>query len=207
MTIAKTKNKGLNMKERIDATNWREVAEYMVSKPKFGWKTKENFIKYLQEDMTDEINWLWSKDELNTTKWDNCVWNDEVNKEYKEYFELENKFDKNAIVNKEDYSLTDYELIKKYGKDWYDENCHLNLFSPKRNLSIDKLESLASLMKEGYYGFWSYEINKDTGFVTPHFHQYSTSEYSDYIHDRRKFENFEVEVGQQKSSKTQKLTM
>lgn len=206
MTIAKTKNKGLNVKERIDATNWREVAEYMFSKPKFGWRTKENFIKYLQEDMTDEINWLWSKDELNTTKWDNCVWNDEVNKEYKEYFELENKFDKNAIVDKEDYSLTDYELIKKYGKDWYDENFEQITISIKNNLSIGQLDSLASLMKKGYYDFWSYEIDNE-GFINPEFHQYHTDEYSEYIDDQRKFENFEVEVKKQNSSKTQKLTM
>ena len=195
------------MKQKIDLTNWRKVVDYMCFQSKFEWQTKENFIKHIQEDMISEIIWLWSEDELNTNHWDNSVWNDELNKEHKEYFELENKFDKNAIVDDEDYSLTDYELIKKYDQDWYDENYEARIYSIKTNLSIDQLESLASLMKEGYYGFWSYEINKDTGFVTPHFHQYNTSEYSDYIHDRRKFENFEVEVGQQKSSKTQKLTM
>ena len=61
-------------------------------------------------------------------------------------------------------------------------------------------------MKKGYYEFWSYEID-NTGFIIPNFHQYSTSEYLEYMDDKRKFENFEVEINQQKSSKTQKLTI
>ena len=80
------------MKKKIDITNWRETVEYMVSQSKFEWKTKENFIKHIQEDMISEIIWLWSEAELNTSKWDNCVWNDEVNKEYKKYFDLSNDF-------------------------------------------------------------------------------------------------------------------
>ena len=105
--------------------------------------------------MISEINWLWSEDELNTNRWDNIVLNDELNKEYKEYFQWKNTFYKNANVDKEDYSLTDYELIKKYGQDWYDENYEATIYSIKNNLSIDQLESLASLMKKGYYDFWS----------------------------------------------------
>lgn len=194
------------MKKTIDITNWREVVEYLVSQSKFEWETEEAFAKHLQEDMTSEINWLWDKAELNTSKWDNCVWSDEVNKEYKEYFNLKNDFNKNAIIDIDDYSLTGYELIKKYGKDWYDENYEGSTISLKNNLAIDQLVSLSSLMKHGYYDFWSYEIDKK-GFIIPSFHQYNTSEYSEYINDSRKFENFEVEVNQQKSSKTQKLTM
>ena len=194
------------MKKKIDITNWREVVEYMVSQSKFEWKTEEYFIKNLREDMISEIIWLWSEAELNTSKWDNCVWNDEVNKEYKKYFDLKNDFLKNAIVDKEDYFLTGYDLIKKYSQDWYDENYQGSTISIKNNLSIDQLELLASLMKHGYYDFWNYEINKE-GFIFPYFHQYSTSEYSKYMDERKRFENFEVEINQQKSSKTQKLTM
>jgi hypothetical protein len=40
-----------------------------------------------------------------------------VNKEYKKYFDLKNDFVKNADVDKEDYFLTGYDLIKKYGQD------------------------------------------------------------------------------------------
>ena len=181
--------------------NWREVVDYMRSQSKFEWKTKENFIKHIKEDMISEINWLWSEDELNTNRWDNSVLNDELNKEYKEYFQWKNTFYKNVNVDKEDYSLTDYELIKKYGQDWYDENYEATIYSIKTNLSIDQLESLASLMKKGYYGFWSYEINKKR-FIFPYFHQYSTSEYSEYMDERKRFENFEIEVEQQNSSKT-----
>lgn len=194
------------MKQKIDLTNWEEVVNYMCSQSKFEWKTKENFIKHIKEDMISEINWLWSEDELNINHWDNSVWDDELNKEHKEYFQLKNEFDKNAIIDKEDYSLTDYELIKKYGQDWYDENYEATIYSIKNNLSIDQLESLTSLMKKEYYYFWSYEINKK-GFIFPYFHQYSTSEYSKYMDERKRFENFEIEVEQQKSSKTQKLTM
>lgn len=192
------------MKQKIDLTNWEEVVNYMCSQSKFEWKTKENFIKHLQEDMISEIIWLWSEDELNINHWDNSVWDDELNKEHKEYFQLKNEFDKNAIVDKEDYSLTDYELIKKYGQDWYDENYEATIYSIKNNLSIDQLESLTSLMKKEYYYFWSYEINKK-GFIFPYFHQYSTSKYSEYMYDQRKFENFEVEINQQKSKHIMKV--
>ena len=194
------------MKKKIDITNWRETIEYMASQSKFEWKTKENFIKHLQEDMISEINWLWSEDQLNINHWDNSIWNDELNKEHKKYFELKNEFNKNTNVDKEDYSLTRYELIKKYGQDWYDENYVGTTYSIKNNLSIDQLESLTSLMKEGYYDFWSYEID-EKGFIFPYFRQYSTEKYSEYMDAKRRFENFEVEVNQQKSSKTQKLAM
>lgn len=194
------------MKQKFNLTNWKEVIDYTVSKSEFGWKTKESCIKTLQENMLEKIYDLWDEGKLVTNKWDDCVWDDEVNDEYKEYFELENKFNKNAIVEEKDYSSTDYELKKKYGQDWYDENYEQTNISIKNNLSIDQLESLASLMKEGYYDFWHYETNKK-GFIIPYFHQYSTSEYSEYIHDQRKLENFELELEQQKSSKTQKLTM
>ena len=194
------------MKKKIDITNWKEVVEYLASQSKFEWKTEEHFIKDLQEDMISEINWLWSEDQLNINHWDNSIWNDELNKEHKKYFELKNEFNKNTNVDKEDYSLTRYELIKKYGQDWYDENYVGTTYSIKNNLSIDQLESLTSLMKEGYYDFWSYEID-EKGFIFPYFRQYSTEKYSEYMNDKRWFENFEVEVNQQKSSKTQKLAM
>lgn len=194
------------MKQKIDLTNWEEVVNYMCSQSKFEWKTKENFIKHLQEDMISEINWLWSEDQLNINHWDNSIWNDELNKEHKKYFELKNEFNKNTNVDKEDYSLTCYELIKKYGQDWYDENYVGATYSIKNNLSIDQLELLTSLMKEGYYDFWSYEID-EKGFIFPYFRQYSTEKYSEYMNDKRWFENFEVEVNQQKSSKTQKIAM
>ena len=192
------------MKKKVDITNWREVVNYMVSQSKFEWKTEEHFIKDLREDMISEINWLWSEAELNTSEWDNCVWNDEVNKEYKKYFGLKNDFVKNANVDKEDYFLTGYELIKKYGQDWYDENYQGSTISIKNNLSIDQLELLASLMKRGYYDFWNYEINKK-GFIFPRFNQYSTSEYLEYMDGKRKFENFEVEINQQKSKHIMKM--
>ena len=181
------------MKQKIDLTNWEEVVNYMCSQSKFEWKSKENFIKHLQEDMISEINWLWSEDELNTNHWDNSVWDDELNNEYKKYFQLKNEFDKNAIVDKEDYSLTDYELRKKYGQDWYDENYEATIYWIKNNLSINQLESLTSLLKKEYYYFWSYEINKDAS-IHPKYHQYSISEYSKYINDKNMFENFEIEV-------------
>lgn len=194
------------MKKKIDITNWKEVVEYLASQSKFEWKTEKHFIKDLQEDMISEINWLWSEDQLNINHWDNSIWNDELNKEHKKYFELKNEFNKNTNVDKEDYSLTRYELIKKYGQDWYDENYVGATYSIKNKLSIDQLESLTSLMKEGYYDFWSYEID-EKGFIFPYFHQYSTEKYSEYMDAKRWFENFEVEVNQQKSSKTQKLAM
>ena len=156
------------MKETIDLTNWREVVGFVIDcqdQEKSKYWTKEKEINSLRETIKEEIEYLWNNDEINTRKWDECVWNDEVNREYKEYFDLKNVFNKGAIVEEEDYSSTDYELIKKYGRDWYDENYEQTTDCLiKNNLSIDQLESLASLMKKGYYDFWSYEINKK-GFI------------------------------------------
>ena len=197
------------MKKTIDVTNWREVVDFVIDRQdqeKSKYWTKEKEINSLREAIKEEIEYLWNNDEINTRKWDECCWDDNVNIEFKEFFNISNKFQKNLKIDDEDYSLTDYELIKKYGKDWYDDNFYSRDISIKENLSIDQLESLASLMKEGYYDFWSYEIDNE-GFISPEFHQYHTDEYSEYIDDQRKFENFEVEVKKQNSSKTQKLTM
>ena len=197
------------MKKKIDLTNWREAVDFMVDwqgPNKSEYWTKENLISWIRKQLKKEIDRLWERNEINTSKWDECCWNDDINKEFKEFFNVSNKFLDNSKVEDEDYSLTDYELKKKYGQDWYDDNFYSVVTSIKENLSIDQLESLASLMKEGYYDFWSYEIDNE-GFITPEFHQYHTDEYSEYIDDQRKFENFEVEVKKQNSSKTQKLTM
>ena len=197
------------MKETIDLTNWREVVDFVIDcqdQEKSKYWTKEKEINSLREIIKEEIEYLWNNDEINTRKWDECCWDDNVNMEFKEFFNISNKFQENLKIDDEDYSSTDYELIKKYGKDWYDDNFYSRDISIKENLSIDQLESLASLMKEGYYDFWSYEIDKK-GFINPEFHQYHTDEHSEYIDDQRKFENFEVQVNEQKSSKTQKLTM
>ena len=202
------------MKKKIDITNWREVVDFVIDRQdqeKSKYWTKEKEINSLREAIKEEIEYLWNIDEINTRKWGECCWDDNVNIEFKEFFNISNKFQKNLKIDDEDYSSTDYELIKKYGKDWYDDNFYSRDISIKENLSIDQLESLASLMKEGYYDFWSYEIwsykvNRK-GFIVPNFWQYSTSNYSEYMHDRRKFENFKVEVEEQNPSKTQKLTM
>lgn len=193
------------MKKKIDITKWYEAIFYVASNSPENKEEKiRNLIFDLREKMKKEINLLWDNNELDTNHWDNSVWNDELNKEYKEYFKLENKFNKNAIVEKEDYFLTRYELAKKYGKDWEKEKVFLNFLGFKNNLSIGQLDSLASLMKKGYYDFWSYEIDKDAS-IRPKFHQYSISEYSKYIDDKNMFENFEVEDDQQKSKHIMKM--
>lgn len=131
-------------------------------------------------------------------------WNDELNNEYKEYFSFKNIFYENAIIDKEDYFLTRYELRKKYGQDWIEQNLYVNFLGYKRNLSINQLESLTSLIKKEYCGFWSYEIDKEAS-IHPKYHQYSLSEYSKYIEDKNMFENFEVEINQQKSKHIMKM--
>lgn len=192
------------MKKKIDATKWYEAIFYVASNyPENKEEKIRNLIFDLREKMKNEINLLWDVDRLNYDC-DVSVWNDELNKEYKEYFTFKNKFIKNAIVEKEDYSLTRYELAKKYGKDWEKEKVFLNFLGFKKDLQIDQLESLASLMKKGYYDFWSYEIDKEAS-IHPKYHQYSISEYSKYIDDKNMFEDFEVEINQQKSKHIMKM--
>ena len=167
------------MKERIDLTSWYEVIDYIASTSQDKKEKTKDLVLNLRKDMIKHINLLWDVDRLNNIDWDD----NEQNYKLKEYFDFKNVFYKNANVDKEDYFLTRYELRKKYGQDWFDKNWYLNFFGPKRNLSIDQLELLTSLVKKGYYGFWSYEIDKDAS-IYPKFHQYSVSELSEYMHDR-----------------------
>ena len=193
------------MKKTIDVTKWYEAIFYVASNSPENKEEKiRNLIFDLREKMKKEIELLSNIEKLNGVDETNGEWSDELNNEYKNYFSFKNHFYKNAIVDKEDYFLTRYELRKKYGQDWVNKNLFINLLGYKRNLSIDQLESLTSLLKKEYCGFWSYEIDKEAS-IHPKYHQYSISEYSKYINDKNMFENFEVEINQQKSKHIMKM--
>ena len=192
------------MKETIDLTSWYEVIDYIASTSQDKKEKTKDLVFDIRKNMIKEIEHLSDMEKLNGVDETDGEWSDELNNEYKKYFSFKNHFYKNAIVDKEDYFLTRYELRKKYGQDWVNKNLFINLLGYKRNLSIDQLESLTSLLKKEYCGFWSYEIDKK-GFICPKYHQYSVSEYSKYIDDKNMFENFEVEVNQQKSKHIMKM--
>ena len=192
------------MKKTIDVTSWYEVLDYVASNSQNKEEKTKDLVFDIRKNMIKEIEHLSDMEKLNIVDENEGEWNDELNNEYKKYFSFKNKFIKNAIVDKEDYFLTRYELREKYGQDWIKQNFYLNLLGYKRNLSIDQLESLTSLLKKEYCGFWSYEIDKDAS-IHPKYHQYSISEYSKYINDKNMFENFEVEINQQKSKHIMKM--
>ena len=195
------------MKKTIDLTNWREAVDFMVDwqgPNKSEYWTKENLISWIRKQLKKEIDRLWERNEINTSKWDECCWNDDVNKEFKEFFNISNKFLDNSKVEDEDYSLTDYELKKKYGQDWYDDNFYSVVTSIKENLSIDQLEKLALLMKRKYYAFWDYCPEND-GSIKPLFTQYDTSEYSEYLQALQITENFEYKDDEEKDTKKMKI--
>ena len=192
------------MKETIDLTSWYEVIDYIASTSENKKEKTKDLVFDLRQKMINEIELLSNIEKLNGVDETNGEWSDELNNEYKKYFSFKNHFYKNAIVDKEDYFLTRYELRKKYGQDWVNKNLFINLLGYKRNLSIDQLESLTSLLKKEYCGFWSYEIDKEAS-IHPKYHQYSLSEYSKYIEDKNMFENFEVEINQQKSKHIMKM--
>ena len=188
------------MKKKIDLTSWYEVIDYIASNSENKKEKTKDLILKLKEDMIKQMNLLWNKEELNNIYLDDKEQSDKL----KEYLDFKNIFYKNAIVDKEDYFLTRYELKEKYGKDWFDKNHYGNFIGPKRNLSIDQFELLTSLIKKRYYGFWSYEIDKDAS-IHPKFHQYNLSELSEYIKDKNIFGNFEVEINEQKSKNIMKM--
>ena len=192
------------MKKTIDVTSWYEVLDYVASTSQNKKEKVKDLVFDVRKKMIYQIEHLTDMEKLNNVYNSYDEWNDELNNECKEYFSFKNVFYKNAIVDKEDYSLTRYELNKKYGQDWVKKNLWLNLFGYKKNLSINQLESLTSLLKKEYCGFWSYEIDKEA-FIHPKYHQYSLSEYSKYIEDKNMFENFEVEINQQKSKHIMKM--
>ena len=192
------------MKKTIDVTSWYEVLDYILSNSENKKEKTKDLVFYVRQKMINEIELLSNIEKLNGVDENDGEWSDELNNEYKKYFSFKNHFYKNANVNKEDRFLTRYELRKKYGQDWVNKNLFINLLGYKRNLSIDQLESLTSLLKKEYCGFWSYEIDKEDS-IHPKYHQYSISEYSKYIDDKNMFENFEVEINQQKSKHIMKM--
>ena len=185
------------MKKTIDVTSWYEVLDYIASTSQNKKEKVKDLVFDVRKKMIYQIEHLTDMEKLNNVYNSYDEWNDELNNECKEYFSFKNVFYKNAIVEEEDYSSTRYELKKKYGQDWIKQNLYLNFLGYKKNLSIDQLESLTSLLKKEYCGFWSYEIDKEAS-IHPKYHQYSLSEYSKYIEDKNMFENFEVEINQQK---------
>lgn len=82
--------------------------------------------------MIKKIEHLSDMEKLNNVYNSYDEWNDELNNECKEYFSFKNVFYKNAIVDKEDYFLTRYELKKKYGQDWIKQNLYLNFLGYKK---------------------------------------------------------------------------
>lgn len=192
------------MKKTIDVTSWYEVLDYISSNSENKKEKTKDLVFDVRQKMINEIELLSNIEKLNGVDENDGEWSDELNNEYKKYFSFKNHFYKNAIIDKEDYFLTRYELRKKYGQDWVNKNLFINFLGYKRNLSIDQLESLTSLLKKEYCGFWSYEIDKEAS-IRPKFHQYSISEYSKYIDDKNMFENFEVEINQQKSKHIMKM--
>lgn len=192
------------MKKTIDVTNWHEVLDYVLSNLQNRKEKTKDLVFDVRKNMIKEIEHLSDMEKLNSVDESDGEWDDELNNECKEYFSFKNIFYENAIVDKEDNFLTRYELRKKYGQDWIEQNLYANLLGYKRNLSINQLESLTSLLKKEYCGFWSYEIDKEAS-IHPKYHQYSLSEYSKYINDKNMFENFEVEINQQKSKHTMKM--
>ena len=196
------------MKKIIDVTNWREVVDFIITyqdQQTSKYWTKEKEINSLRRMIKDEMNFLWDRNKINTHKWDAHYWDDNVNKEFKKFFTIINKFQGNSKVDYEDYLSTKNELIKKYGQDWYDDNFADTIVLIKKYLSINRLLELASLMKKGYYDFWSYEIDNHGLFITPKFHQYDTTEHSKYLKDLQAYKNFEVEINQQKSKHIMKM--
>lgn len=192
------------MKKKIDVTSWYEVLDYVLSNSENRKEKTKDLVFDVRKKMIKEIELLSDMDKLNGVDENDGEWDDELNNEYKEYFSFKNIFYENAIVDKEDNFLTRYELRKKYGQDWIEQNLYANLLGYKRNLSINQLESLTSLLKKEYCGFWSYEINKEAS-IHPKYHQYSISEYSKYINDKNMFENFEIEINKQKSKHIMKM--
>lgn len=192
------------MKKTIDVTRWYDVLDYVLSNSENRKEKTKDLVFDVREKMIYQIEHLTDMEKLNNVYNSYDEWNDELNNECKEYYSFKNVFYKNAIVDKEDYFLTRYELIKKYGQDWIKQNLYLDFLGYKKNLSINQLESLTSLLKKEYCGFWSYEIDKEAS-IHPKYHQYSLSEYSKYIEDKNMFENFEIEVNQQKSKHIMKM--
>lgn len=185
------------MKKKIDVTNWREVVDFVITyqdQETSKYWTKEKEINSLRRMIKDEMNFLWDRNKINTHKWDDHYWDDNVNKEFKKFFTIINKFQGNSKVAYEDYLSTKNELIKKYGQDWYDDNFADTIVLIKKYLSINRLLELASLMQEKYYAFWSFEIDNDGLFITPKFHQYDTTEHSKYLKDLQAYQKFEVEI-------------
>ena len=120
------------MKQKINLTNWYEVLDYVLSNSQNRKEKTKDLVFDVRKKMIYQIEHLTDMEKLNNVYNSYDEWNDELNNECKEYFSFKNVFYKNAIVDKEDYFLTRYELKKKYGQDWIKQNLYLNFLGYKK---------------------------------------------------------------------------
>lgn len=155
----------------IDLTNEEEVINYILSQCNDSTITKEKIVNKLQKAMHKKIMHLLENFKLSDEYWIfNMQNNKYVSDSFKKYFIFRNEFQKNSKVDEEDYFLTDYELIQKYGIEWWRENAFTIINVLKEDLTIQELKWVSKKMCFSEFRFWKFTISNDYSII-PSFYQ------------------------------------
>lgn len=155
----------------IDLTNEEEVINHILSQCNDSTITKEKIVNKLQKAMHKKIMHLLENFKLSDEYWIfNMQNNKYVSDSFKKYFIFRNEFQKNSKVDEEDYFLTDYELIQKYGIEWWRENAFTIINVLKEDLTIQELKWVSKKMCFSEFRFWKFTISNDYSII-PSFYQ------------------------------------
>ena len=172
----------------INLTNEEEVINHILSQCNDNKITREKIIKKLQKEMHKEIMTLLDNFKLSNEYWIfNMQNNKDISDSFKKYFIFRNEFQKNSKVDDEDYFLTDYELIQKYGIDWWKQNELTVINVLKEDLTIEELKWVCKKMCFSQYQFWKFKISNDYSIIPSFYQSNNEDDWYSKLMEAKKF--------------------
>lgn len=172
----------------INLTNEEEVINHILSQCNDNKITREKIIKKLQKEMHKEIMTLLDNFKLSNEYWIfNMQNNKDISDSFKKYFIFRNEFQKNSKVDDEDYFLTDYELIQKYGIDWWKQNELTVINVLKEDLTIEELKLVCKKMCFSQYQFWKFKISNDYSIIPSFYQSNNEDDWYSKLMEAKKF--------------------
>lgn len=175
----------------IDLTNEEEVINYILSQCDETKITREKLIKNLQKAMNNKIMNLLNNFKLSDECW---IFNMDTkygSDSFKKYFAFRNDFPANMKVDEEDRFLTDYELIQKYGREWWHENSFPFTNCLREDLNIEELKWVSKRMSFVPYQSWIFKLSKNNSII-PAFYQ--TNDWGQFSKKIKAAQNFRIPV-------------
>ena len=180
----------------VDLTNEEEVINHILSQCNETKTTREELIKNLQKAMNKKIMSLLNDFKLSDDYWIFNLDTKDASDEFKKYFAFRNDFSKKIKVDEEDRFLTDYEIIQKYGREWWKQSDSSLTHCLKEDLSIEELKWISKRMSFVSYRSWIFKLSKNNSII-PLFYQ--TNDWNKYYKKRKDAQNFRIPLDKLKN--------